>query len=62
MKTLEENRDLVNIGAYVAGSDQVLDDALAKQEDIREFLVQGVLQGVGLQESLAGLRELTGVA
>ena len=53
LKVLEENRDLVNIGAYVAGSDQMLDDALARQKDIRNFLVQGVCEGVDLQESLA---------
>ena len=42
LKALEDNRDLVNIGAYVPGSDRVLDEALAHRDDIRHFLVQGM--------------------
>ncbi len=41
-ESLEDNRDLVNIGAYVAGSDPVLDEALAREGEVREFLTQGV--------------------
>ncbi|MBU8871879.1 MAG: FliI/YscN family ATPase [Gemmatimonadales bacterium] len=62
LKSLEENRDLVSIGAYVAGSDPVLDNALDKQDDIREFLTQGIQEGRAFQETLDGLRALTGVA
>lgn len=62
LKALEENRDLVNIGAYVAGSDPVLDEALAKQGAIRDFLTQGITEGADPGESLSGLRRLTGVA
>ena len=42
LKTLEENRDLVSIGAYVPGSDPVLDEALAQQDACGHFLTQGV--------------------
>ena len=61
LKTLEENRDLVNIGAYVAGSDPELDTALSKQQEIREFLTQGIQENTDLDGSLTGLRRLTGV-
>jgi FliI/YscN family ATPase len=59
LKTLEENRDLVNIGAYVPGSDPVLDRALAARDRIREFLTQGIDERAEVTASLAALRELT---
>ncbi len=62
LKSLEDNRDLVNIGAYVAGSDPVLDEALAHEGEVREFLTQGVTEGTNLTDTLGRLRELTGVA
>ena len=61
LKSLEDNRDLVNIGAYVPGSDPDLDQALAKADDIRQFLTQGVNETSSLEETMAGLRRLTEV-
>ncbi len=37
----EAKRDLVSLGAYRAGSDPKLDDALARIESIEGFLRQG---------------------
>jgi len=62
LKSLEDNRDLINIGAYVPGSDAVLDEALAREKEVREFLTQGVDEGADLPATLARLREITGVA
>jgi len=62
MKSLEENRDLVNIGAYVPGSDPVLDEALRRRDDIRSFLVQGMSEKAPFEASLDGLRRLAGRA
>ncbi len=62
MKALEENRDLVNIGAYVPGSDPLLDEALRRRDDIRGFLVQGMNEKAGFDDSLGGLRRLSGRA
>ena len=42
MATYREAEDLINIGAYVAGSNPRVDLALARYEDIRAFLRQGV--------------------
>jgi flagellum-specific ATP synthase len=42
MATYREAEDLVNIGAYVAGSNPRVDLALARSEDIRNFLRQGI--------------------
>lgn len=62
MKTLEDNRDLVNIGAYVPGSDALLDEALAHEDEIRQFLVQDVSESAEITGTLHRLREMTGVA
>ena len=62
LKALEDNRDLVNIGAYVAGSDPILDTALAREGDVREFLTQPIDEGSNLADTLGRLRQLTGVA
>lgn len=36
----EENRDLILMGAYSAGSDPLLDEAVARQAEIRAFITQ----------------------
>ena len=37
----EENRDLILMGAYRAGSDATVDEAIMRHEDILLFLKQG---------------------
>ncbi|KPP92581.1 FliI/YscN family ATPase [Erythrobacter sp. HL-111] len=54
----EENRDLVLMGAYRAGSDPVLDRALAAAGAIDAFLQQGRGEAAGLADSLAALEAL----
>ena len=61
LKALEDNRDLINIGAYVAGSDPVLDQALAKEDELMAFLAQKAGDSHGIEATLAGLRQLTEV-
>lgn len=51
----EENRDLVMMGAYRAGSDPVLDAALSKSAELDAFLQQKRGEGVTLTESLSQL-------
>jgi len=62
LKVLEDNRDLINIGAYVSGSDPLLDEALEREGEVRDFLTQGISEGAKLDETLDRLRQLTGVA
>ena len=42
LATYREAEDLVNIGAYVAGSNQRVDHALARIDQVRAFLRQGI--------------------
>ncbi len=61
LAVFEESEDLINIGAYVPGSNAKIDEAVAKIEAIRSFLKQGVNEASAFPETLAGLRDLAGV-
>jgi flagellum-specific ATP synthase len=50
--------DLINIGAYVKGSNPQIDYAIKKIGEVQTFLRQGVDEKVPLGECLAGLRSL----
>ena len=53
-----DNRDLVNIGAYQAGSDPVLDRAIERLPQLRNFIRQGLQQAVSYAESCRLLTEV----
>ena len=57
----EDNRDLVLMGAYRAGSDPALDRALMHTGAIDEFLKQPRGAAVDLEQSLSGLAALNAV-
>ena len=44
--------DLINIGAYVAGSNPKIDRAIGKIEQINQFLKQDMQDNVHFEESL----------
>lgn len=56
--TYQQNKDLISIGAYQAGSDQLIDDAIQSMPRIREFLCQKVNEKVDMNESIEELREM----
>jgi len=45
MATYREAEDLVNIGAYVPGSNPRVDHALARIDQVRQYLRQGIYEG-----------------
>ncbi len=51
----ERGRDLVQIGAYVHGSDPALDEAIRLHEPMSEFLRQDLYAGAGFEESLKAM-------
>lgn len=55
LATYREAEDLINIGAYVPGSNPRVDLALSKIEAVRHFLRQGIYEVTGLEESVAQL-------
>ena len=50
--------DLVNVGAYVAGSNPRIDEALRKIEPIREFLRQKPREISSMEETLQRLEKV----
>ena len=53
-----QNRDLVAVGAYQAGADPLLDEAIARQPHLLDFLRQDLRQGVDFASSVGGLETL----
>jgi len=56
----EENRDLILMGAYRAGSDPIIDIAIARHDHILEFISQGQKDRVDFDESIRALVEAFG--
>lgn len=54
----ERSRDLINVGAYVAGSDPLLDDAIRRYSRIQSFLQQEIHEKSSISQSLEGLSAL----
>lgn len=51
----QQSRDLINVGAYVQGSDPETDQAIEKLPLIRHFLQQGLTDSVNFETSVAQL-------
>ena len=58
MSVYEKNADLVSIGAYKAGTNPKLDNALGKIDGINQFLMQGINENFTYDQSLELLRHL----
>lgn len=56
----QRNRDLISVGAYAAGSDPVLDEAIALLPRMESFLQQGIHEQADVSESLRQLTALFG--
>lgn len=54
----QRNRDLINVGAYVSGSDPLLDEAILKFEKIEEYLQQSITERASIDKSLRELSAL----
>ena len=58
LSVYERNADLVNIGAYKAGSNPKLDHALRKIDAINDFLKQGIYEAFSYEESVAQIEKI----
>jgi flagellum-specific ATP synthase len=58
MAAYREAEDMIQLGAYVAGSSKRVDEAIARNDRIRAFLKQPVDESWSLLETLAALREV----
>ncbi len=55
----QRNRDLISVGAYAAGSDPLLDEALARYPQMESYLQQNMAERAGYQDSVQDLRAFT---
>jgi len=58
MATYREAEDLINIGAYVAGSNQDIDRAIHVISEIKNFLKQDIYENNTMEETVRKLSEL----
>ena len=56
--TFNEAEDLINIGAYVKGSNPQIDHALAKINALRKFLKQDVFEKAVYSETIERLQSI----
>lgn len=57
-----KNEDLINIGAYVSGSDPLCDKAIALMDNINNFLKQSTKDKISMQDTINKLLELGNLA
>jgi flagellum-specific ATP synthase len=57
-----EAEDLINVGAYHAGSNPAIDEAIAQKKAIDDFLVQGVDEKSSVVDTLSALAEISNIA
>ncbi|MDR2518871.1 MAG: FliI/YscN family ATPase [Spirochaetaceae bacterium] len=55
-----ENEDLINVGAYHAGSNSAIDEAVEKHSEIRAFLIQEVTEKSSIQDTLSQMARIAG--
>jgi len=56
--TYEQNKDLISVGAYVSGSDPVIDKAVERRPYFTKFLQQGLTEQVSMQSARANLSKV----
>lgn len=60
--TYREAEDLINVGAYVEGSNPEIDEAIAKMPQINEFFVQAIEARFPMEETYKQMGEIAGVS
>lgn len=58
MALYQQNQDLINVGAYVSGSNPQIDEAIALQPALFQFLSQKPHESVSMEQSLTGMIQL----
>ena len=58
----QQNKDMITLGAYQKGSDQMLDQAINMMPRVNAFLQQGMKDVISYDDGLQGLAQLLGQA
>jgi hypothetical protein len=62
MAVYAEAEDMINVGAYRAGSNPSIDEAIAKHKPIEDFLIQEVTDRSSLEDTFSAMGAISGVA
>jgi flagellum-specific ATP synthase len=62
MAVYAEAEDLINVGAYHSGANPAIDEAIAKNPAIREFLIQGIEEHSSEEETFSAMEVISGVS
>ncbi|MCL1924805.1 MAG: flagellar protein export ATPase FliI [Defluviitaleaceae bacterium] len=60
MATYRDSEDLINIGAYVSGSNSEIDYAISKNGMIKDFLTQSTDEKIEFSDTLNNMNEIVG--
>lgn len=58
LASYQRNRDLISVGAYVAGSDPLLDKAMTLYPQMEAYLQQGIFERSGYDDACQQLQQL----
>ncbi|GLC32352.1 flagellar protein export ATPase FliI [Clostridium omnivorum] len=58
LATYKDSEDLINIGAYIKGSNKKVDMAIAYNDEIEKFLKQGMEEHVSFNEGIESLKSI----
>lgn len=61
MATYAESEDLINVGAYHAGTNPLIDEAVSKRKVIEDFLIQSVDEKSTISETLKMMGAIAGI-
>jgi len=61
MAVFAEAEDMINVGAYRAGSNPAIDEAIAKHQPIEEFLIQEVKDRSSLEDTYSAMEAISGI-
>ena len=60
LATYSEAEDLINVGAYVEGTNPDIDAAIEKMPEINQFLIQGIEERSSMEETFRELGRISG--
>jgi flagellum-specific ATP synthase len=61
MAVYAEAEDMINVGAYRAGSNPAIDESIAKHQAIEEFLIQEVTDRASLDDTYSAMENISGI-
>jgi flagellum-specific ATP synthase len=62
MAVYQESEAMINVGAYVKGTNPAIEDAIQKRDGIEAFLIQGVAEPAPIESTIQSIADISGVS